>query len=261
MAISGEKGLRTVRHQADVALDGTRMALDRPDGSDERIHTVTISRAGVPLDQSMPPDSRPPQDDPIQSLEEIGRGTVRARVAADGTRWCRCCDTTAAPAALSTYCPEHQRQRNPLLKRLRRQEQREAAEAARVAAAAPVTPVVPDGMVLVPREALRQIATRAATMSMHVARASRYYHDLQNEGRDSVWLDNLMWSAKELDAAVNSGILNGEVLPLVVARPQQQRAATPRTQAGQSVTRPVSAVGRTVPPGRIHSGDPRVPGR
>lgn len=170
VAISGEEGLRTVRHLAEVALDGTRwhsMALDRPDGNDEGTYVVAVSQAGVRLDQSTPPESRPPQGDPIRSLEEIGRRTVVARVAADGTRWCRCCDTTAAPRATSAYCPEHLKQRNPFLKRLRRQEQREAAEEARAAAevAAPVTPVVPDGMVLAPKEALRQIAIHAAQMS------------------------------------------------------------------------------------------------
>jgi hypothetical protein len=239
------------------------MALDRPDGIDEGTHTVTITRAGVPLDQSTPPDSRPPHDDPIRSLEAIGRRTVLARVAADGTRWCRCCDTTASPAALSVYCPEHLRQRNPFLKRLRRQEQRAAAEAARAAveAAGPVTPVVPDGMVLAPKEALREIAIQAAQMSTHIARASRYYHELKDEGRDTAWLDNLMWSAKHLDAAIASGILNGDVLPphVVTAGPRRTPASRPQT-TGQAGARPVSAVGRTVPPGRGHDGDPRVPG-
>lgn len=182
-----------------------------------------IRQAGVPLDDSIPLDSRPPQDEPSFSLEEIGRRTVLARVAADGTRWCRCCDSTAAPGPTSAYCPGHVRQRNPLLKRLRRQAEREAAEAARAAAAAaaPITPVVPHGMVLVSREALRQIGVRAAAMATHIARASRHYHALQQEGRDPVWLDNLMWSAKELDAAIASGILNGDVLPPHNARPQQ----------------------------------------
>ena len=179
---------------------------------------MTIRQAGVPLDDSIPLDSRPPQDEPTSSLEEIGRRTVLARVAADGTRWCRCCDTTAASGPTSAYCPEHVRQRKPLLKRLRRQAEREAASAA-----APTAPVVPNGMVLVPREALRQIGVRAAAMATHIARASRHYHALQQEGRDPVWLDNLMWSAKELDAAISSGILNGEVLPPHVARPQPAR--------------------------------------
>lgn len=240
------------------------MALDRPDGNDERIYTVTISRAGVPLDQSTPPDSRPPQDDPIQSLEEIGRRTLLSRVAADGTRWCRCCDTTASPAAISAYCPEHLRLRNPFLKRLRRREQREAAEAARAAAeaAGPVTLVVPDGMLMVPRDALVLIAQRAATMAANVARASQHFHEIrQREGQDPLWLDNLMWSAKNLDAAIASGILNGNVLPqqVVAAAVRPTTASQPRT-TGQPGGRPVSTAGRTVPPGRGHGGDPRVPG-
>ncbi|SOC50401.1 hypothetical protein SAMN05660748_3149 [Blastococcus aggregatus] len=226
MAISGEKGLRTVQQLAEVALDGTRWHSTKPDGNDERTRTVTIRQAGVPLDTSTPLDSRPSPDAPVQSLEEIGRRTVLARVAADGTRWCRCCDTSAAPGPTSAYCPDHLRQRNPLLKRLRRQAEREAAEAAR--AAAPATPVVRDDMVQMPREALRQIGIRAAAMATHIARASRHYHALQQEGRDPVWLDNLMWSAKELDAAIQSGIANDEVLPRHLARrpPARQQPRT-----------------------------------
>jgi hypothetical protein len=226
------------------------MALDRPDGNDERTRKVTITRAGVSLDESTPTDSRPPQDDAIQSLEEIGRRTVLARVAADRTRWCRCCDTTAAPGVTSVYCPEHLRMRNPFLKRLRRQQQREASEAALAAAAAsaPIAPIVPDGMVLASREALRQVAIRAGQLSTHVARASRHYHHLQDEGRDVAWLDNLMWSAKELDAAITSGISNGDVLPPHTARPQQAAASQRAERPGHAVTRGVSVPSRTVRP-------------
>ncbi|KGH45842.1 hypothetical protein IN07_14945 [Modestobacter caceresii] len=226
MAILGEKGLWTVQQLAEVALDGTCMALDRPDGNDEGTRTVTITEAGVSLGQSTPEDSRPPAGDLIQSMEEIGRATAIARKAADGTRWCRCCDTTAAAGKTSAYCPSHRAERNPYLKRLRRQAEREAAEAAR--AAAPATVVAPTGMVLVPREVLRQIGVRAAAMATHIARASRHYNALQQEGRDVIWLDNLMWSAKELDAAIASDILNGDLLPRHVARPQPTRQQ-PRT--------------------------------
>jgi hypothetical protein len=42
-------------------------------------------------------------------------------------------------------------------------------------------------------------------MSVNVARASEYYHALrERDDRDPVWLDNLMWSAKHLDAAITS---------------------------------------------------------
>ncbi len=236
------------------------MALDRPDGNDERTRKVTITRAGVPLDQSTPTGSRPPQDDPIQSVAEIGRRTVLARVAADRTRWCRCCDTTAAPGSTSVYCPEHLRMRNPFLKRLRRQEQREAAEAARTAAAAaaPVAPVVPDGMVLAPREALVRIAREAARMTTHVTRASLHFRELQGEGRDTLWLDNLMWSAKHLDAAITSGLLNGDVLSrqVVPASPLPTAGDRPQAAAGRPVVPGVSVPGRTVPIGRADSGRP-----
>lgn len=140
---------------------------------------MAITQAGVPLDRNTPSSSRPPEDDPVQTLEGIGRDTVLARVAADKTRWCRCCDVTAAPAKTSAYCPDHLKKRNLILKRLRRRAHREAVEAA-AAAARSAAPAIPQGMVLVEREALVLIANMAAQMSTHVARASQHYHALRN---------------------------------------------------------------------------------
>lgn len=222
--------LRSVQEVAEVALDGTRQS--RTEQRKDR--DVAITDPGVPLDPATPPTSRPPVSEPIQSMADIGRRTVRARVAVDGTRWCRCCDTTTAPGRKSAYCPEHLRERNPFLKRLRRQEAREAATAA-----SEVEPTVPEGMVLVPIEALRLIASRAAQMSVNVARASEHYHALrERDGRDPVWLDNLMWSAKHLDAAITSGLLNGDVLP-----PHRVPTRLP-ARAGRSTPQPGRAVGR-----------------
>jgi hypothetical protein len=109
------------------------------------------------------------------------------------------------------------------LKRLRREaSQQQAQEAARLAALAAATqqPVVPEGKVLVDIDVLTHIVRMADMLSISVTRASKPYQDLDRP----VWLDNLMLSAKNLDAAIDSGLRNGDVLPLrrvqpVAARP------------------------------------------
>lgn len=183
---------------------------------------MSITEAGIMLTQRTPAASSPPASEAKQTMEEIGRADVRARVAPDGTRWCRCCDHTAPPGRKSAYCPDHSAARNLFMKALRNQERREAATAAAAAraAAADQRPAVPDGMRLVEEAALNHILRMANVMSSHVMRASEPYQALGQP----VWLDNLMLSAKNLDAAIQTGIANGEVLPVqkVSARPARR---------------------------------------
>lgn len=80
-------------------------------------------------------------------------------------------------------------------------------------------------------EALRGIASAADAMSVHVARASLHYHDLDQ----STWLDNLMMSAKHLDRAILTAPRNDRVLPVGrVGRGESRRAAQPPRRASQS---------------------------
>lgn len=173
---------------------------------------MAITQAGVSLTQRTPAASRPPVSEAMQTMKEIGQADVRARVAPDGTRWCRCCDKTAPPGRKSAYCPDHSNARGLFLKALRNERRREAAAAADAAraAAAAQPPAVPDGMRLVDEAALTHIVRMANVLSSHVMRASEPYQALDRP----VWLDNLMLSAKNLDAAIQTGIANGEVLPV-----------------------------------------------
>jgi hypothetical protein len=175
---------------------------------------VPLDKPDIPLTGRTPQASRPPSRDvePLLSLEDIGRDDVRARQAPDGTRWCVCCDTTSKQGRTGAFCSAHYKARSAKLKTLRREEQAAAvaAAAATAAAAAQQAPApIPDGMVLVDRNALVHVARMATMMSAHVARASRDYRDLN----EPAWLDNLMLSAKNLDAAIQDGITNGTVLP------------------------------------------------
>lgn len=184
---------------------------------------MPITQPGVGLSNRTPKESRPAASDPPQSMEEIGTTKASARVAADTTRWCRSCNVTVQTTKTSAFCPEHAADRNLYLKRVRRKaRRREAREAERLAWSAVSPPtVVPEGKALVDLDALRHIARMADMMSIHVARASKHYQDLDRP----VWLDNLMLSAKNLDAAIDSGLCNGDVLPM---RRVQRVAARPR---------------------------------
>lgn len=189
---------------------------------------MPITQAGIALTPQTPKNSRPPphENDPIQTMEQIGRTEPRAREATDGTRWCRCCERTAPAGPTSAFCPNHAKTRNLFLKKLRRQEAA-ALTAARAEVAAQARPAPPpDGMLLVETEALVHLVRMTNMMSTHVMRASEHYQALG----EPVWLDNLMLSAKNLDAAIQHGICNGRVLPVtrVPAAPQQRESRTRR---------------------------------
>lgn len=198
-----------------MAVVGSRSARRtvQPEARQETV--VPITEAGTPLTTTTSSGSRPPDDDPIMTLDAIGRADVRARVASDGTRWCRCCDTTAPAGRKSTYCPAHLAERNGVTKRLRARERRAEAErdAATDQAIRHRQPQIPPDKVLVDVEALQLIRARTAQMMLAVGRASEHYNRIKDsEGEAPVWLDNLMWSAKHLDSALTSQLLTTAAL-------------------------------------------------
>lgn len=189
---------------------------------------MPVGKADVPLSAVFDPASHPRSTEAVLTLKEIGDKPVLARVAPDGTRWCRCCDLTAPAGKTSAFCSEHANDRRNNLKTIRRKRDKEAAEVVAAASPRSATSAVPVGKVLADVEALRFIAQQAHRMSAHVARASTHYREL-NEPQ---WLNNLMLSAKDLDAAIEQGITNGTVLQrdTVVPRPVSAPSGTSRVR-------------------------------
>lgn len=178
---------------------------------------VPLTPPEAALAAQTPEASRPAETDPPQPMDEIGDGRALARVAPDGTRWCRSCDVTVEATKTSAFCPAHKLERNLSLKRLRRAQKRKERTQARLEARTPPGPAIPPGKVLADSEALFVIATRARDLAVSAARATEFFYALRNQRENVDWLSSLIWRAKHVNSAIESGITNGEVLPRDVA--------------------------------------------